>query len=200
MALISLPYTFVQLTKAKASEVMANLQAILDQVNGNLSAANLANGAVTEDKLGALAVAEAKIASGAVTDAKVAPGISAAKIGNGDVDDTKLSYLANVTEDVQEQIDKTFYARFGTSTSILTKQLPPGWSKTTIFSGKARITTTIPTSVALDDIVIIAQVSPSYEVEVSYQGSTGGYKIIDVDTTIGGSSSGTEVQLMMHLP
>lgn len=50
-------------------------------------------------------VGATELASGAVTDAKVASGIDATKIGNGDVTNTELSYLANVTSDVQTQLN-----------------------------------------------------------------------------------------------
>ncbi|HPQ14587.1 MAG TPA: hypothetical protein PLP04_05125 [Bryobacteraceae bacterium] len=43
--------------------------------------------------------------AGMVVNAQIAPGIDATKIGDGSVNNTKLSYLANVTSDVQAQLD-----------------------------------------------------------------------------------------------
>jgi len=105
MATVTLPYTFVAGATALASEVNGNFNAIVTEVNGNLSAANLANGAVTESKLDDLSVATGKIQAGAVTDAKVATGISTTKIGGGLVDDTEFGYLNGVTSSIQAQLD-----------------------------------------------------------------------------------------------
>jgi hypothetical protein len=60
---------------------------------------------VTQAKLAADSVATAKIQDNAVTNAKVATGLDAAKIANGSVSNTEFQYLANVTSDIQDQLD-----------------------------------------------------------------------------------------------
>jgi hypothetical protein len=105
MATVSLPYSFTAGTAARASEVNANFDAILEQLNGNLQAVNLANESVTENKLADGAVATAKLADAAVTNAKVAGGISASKVGAGTVGDTAFGYLDGVTSAIQAQLN-----------------------------------------------------------------------------------------------
>lgn len=93
MATVFIPNVFVAGTPAVATEVNQNFTAITTQVNGNLDATNLADGAVTTNKIVDLAVTtgkianlgvtEGKIAAAAVTNAKLASGIDAAKITTG---------------------------------------------------------------------------------------------------------------------
>jgi hypothetical protein len=93
MANVVLPHTFVPNTTAKASEVNDNYNAIVQEVNGNLEAVNLASNAVTEVKILDGAVTTSKIRDGDVTTAKIgdtqvtnvklASGIDAAKITTG---------------------------------------------------------------------------------------------------------------------
>ena len=94
-----------------------------------ITAVMLGPGAVTSSKITAGAVGTAAIADGAittakitdanVTDAKIATGISAAKLGAGTVDNTKLGYLSGVTSAVQTQLDAKFAKTGGTLTGPL---------------------------------------------------------------------------------
>lgn len=77
MGTIVKPNTFTSGTSAVASEVNANFDTIYTEFNGNIEAANLASGAVTNAKIGALAVSSGKLASGAVTAAKLDSGVQA---------------------------------------------------------------------------------------------------------------------------
>jgi len=103
---LTIPYpSFAPGGTILSSEMNANFTAISTLLNGLVDAANLANGAVTENKLGALSVATAKIQDLAVTSAKLAAGIDAAKIGAGTVSDTEFGYLNGVTSALQTQLD-----------------------------------------------------------------------------------------------
>ena len=65
----------------------------------------LADGAITTVKLNDNAVTSAKIANAAVTDDKLGSNIDADKLGDGSVSNAEFQYLANVTSDIQAQID-----------------------------------------------------------------------------------------------
>src|SRR5215204_710051 len=94
MAQVNLPITSRAITDANNfSDVKANDQAIVDQVNGNLDTTNLAANAVGTTKIADANVTTAKIADDAVTAAKVADGAidAAAKIAAGVVTDAKLA-------------------------------------------------------------------------------------------------------------
>ena len=64
MGLVTLPYVWVARELVPAAYLNADFNAILNQVNGNLDATNLANLAVTAAKLGNLAVTGPKIGMG----------------------------------------------------------------------------------------------------------------------------------------
>lgn len=61
--------------------------------------------AVTYSKIDAGAVTTTRLGDLAVTNAKVATGIDAVKIADGSVTNAEFQYLANVTSDIQSQID-----------------------------------------------------------------------------------------------
>jgi hypothetical protein len=107
MATVSLPNIFAPNTPALASEVNANFDAIIAQVNGNIQAVNLANSAVTENKISDRAVTGVKIGLGAIEDENIdaLAAIAATKIGTGVVTNTEFSYLSGVTSALQTQID-----------------------------------------------------------------------------------------------
>lgn len=87
MALIVLTPALANDTDADADEVMALLDEIIAQVNGNLEAINLADAAVTAAKMAALSVGTAALQDDAVTSAKaklttvVAPASSSLTLG-----------------------------------------------------------------------------------------------------------------------
>jgi hypothetical protein len=64
MGLVTLPYVWVARELVPAAYLNADFNAILNQLNGNLDATNLANLAVTAAKLGNLAVTGPKIGMG----------------------------------------------------------------------------------------------------------------------------------------
>jgi hypothetical protein len=105
MATVFIPNSFVAGTPAVATEVNQNFTAITDQVNGNLDADNLADGAVTAIKLASGAVTTSKIGDTEVSNAKIAAGVDASKIADGSVSDTEFQYLSGVTSNIQTQID-----------------------------------------------------------------------------------------------
>jgi hypothetical protein len=149
MPLITLPYTFVPNTRARASEVNANFDVIVQLVNGNLEGINLANGAVTEAKLadGAVtevkladdAVTEVKLADGAVTTAKVASGLSATKIANGSVTNAEFQRLAGVSSPIQTQLNGKQNTITGAATSIVTSNLTTNRALVSDGSGKVAV-------------------------------------------------------------
>lgn len=71
MSIISKPNSFIDATPAEASEVNDNFDTIYNEFNGNIAAANLADGAVTTAKINDSAVTTAKIADGSITGAKL---------------------------------------------------------------------------------------------------------------------------------
>jgi hypothetical protein len=107
MATITLPYTFAAGNLARAAEVNQNFDAILAQVNGALSAVNLANGAVTENKIFDRAVTAQKIALGTITNANISDSanIHPEKIGTGDVTLFNFNHLRNSTSNIQSQLN-----------------------------------------------------------------------------------------------
>jgi hypothetical protein len=60
-----------------------------------------------------------KVADGGITNTQVASGIDATKIGNGDVDNTELSYLNGVTSSLQTQINGKLSLTGGTMTGVI---------------------------------------------------------------------------------
>jgi hypothetical protein len=60
-----------------------------------------------------------KVADGGITNTQVASGIDAIKIGNGDVDNTELSYLNGVTSSLQTQINGKLSLTGGTMTGVI---------------------------------------------------------------------------------
>lgn len=94
MAAITGIIAFTPGTAALASEVNSNFGKIVSEVNGNLNAANLADGAVTNPK--------------------IAAGIDAVKLGAGNISNTELGYLDGVTSPIQTQLN----ARVPTSRTI----------------------------------------------------------------------------------
>lgn len=101
MATVTLPHSWSDGDIIYASEVMAQFNALKDELNGNLDASNITNSSITEDELD----------DSAVTNAKVASGIDAAKLADGSVSNTEFQYLSGVTSGVQAQLD----AKSGTS-------------------------------------------------------------------------------------
>ena len=80
-----------------ATKVMENFNAIVSEVNGSLSAANLAALAVETAKIAALAVTAAKIATDAVETAKIKDvNVTAAKLATDAVETAKIKDV-NVT-------------------------------------------------------------------------------------------------------
>lgn len=83
MGLVNLPYSLVDGTNAYGSEVKANDDAIVAQVNGNLDNANVKAGAnIDAAKLLAQSITPTQLATSAVTTVKIAPDA---------VDNTKLA-------------------------------------------------------------------------------------------------------------
>ena len=72
MGQVSLPYSLANGNLANASEVMANLNAIVNEVNGNIESINIKDLNVTTAKLDDGAVTTAKIADDAVDNSKIA--------------------------------------------------------------------------------------------------------------------------------
>lgn len=72
MGTISKPNTFSSSTTISSSEVNDNFDVLYNEVNGNISAANLATDSVTTAKIADSNVTTAKIADDAVTSAKLA--------------------------------------------------------------------------------------------------------------------------------
>lgn len=71
MSILSKPYTFSPNTTASSSEVNANFDTLYNDYNGGISAANLADNAVTTAKITDLNVTTAKLADDSVTPAKL---------------------------------------------------------------------------------------------------------------------------------
>lgn len=78
MTIVVLPKTLTEHTTAKATDVMADFNKVLEAINGNLDAENLANGAVGTNELADLAVTSRKfrpaIINGVQGNALGAPG------------------------------------------------------------------------------------------------------------------------------
>lgn len=103
MPLIVYPNTLLAGQTARASEVMANFQAVSDVVNGGIEAGNLADLSVATGKLQNGSVTDAKLATGAVTTNKLVDGsVTRAKLASSAVGGDELaaqavgeSHLAN---------------------------------------------------------------------------------------------------------
>jgi len=104
MALFT-PTSFTAGTPALASEVNANFDAIAAILNGAITAVNVANSTITEDKLDNLSVSTGKVQDAAITNAKVATDIDAAKLSAGIVSNTEFDYLNGVTSAIQTQLN-----------------------------------------------------------------------------------------------
>jgi hypothetical protein len=125
MATVSLPNIFAPNTPALASEVNANFDAIIAQVNGNIQAVNLANSAVTENKIADGAVGTVKLANLAVESGKIADGaVGTTKLANAAVTPEKLSatylesgpaILLDNTDDLNDIMASGFFAWLNTS-------------------------------------------------------------------------------------
>lgn len=88
MGTVTLPNTLTAGAEAKASEVMANFNALVSEMNGNLDATNLINAAISTAKIADLAVTSGKLANSAVITGKIADdNVTAAKIADGAIDD-----------------------------------------------------------------------------------------------------------------
>lgn len=80
MAQVNKPNTFSANTTISSSAVNDNFDTIYDEFNGNISEANLADSAVTEDKVASGAVTAGKIAAGAVEPDKLGLGQQTATV------------------------------------------------------------------------------------------------------------------------
>ena len=97
MGNITLPYTITNGQTTDANKVMANLNAIIAEVNGNLESVNIKDLAVITDKLAALAVTAAKIATDAVETLKIKDAnVTAVKLATDSVETLKIKDV-NVT-------------------------------------------------------------------------------------------------------
>ena len=97
MGNVTLPYTITNGSTTDAVKVMANLNAIITEVNGNLESVNIKDLAVITDKLAALAVTAAKLATDAVETLKIKDGnVTAVKLATDAVETAKIKDL-NVT-------------------------------------------------------------------------------------------------------
>ena len=83
MSIVNKPFTFSPNTSISSSQMNSNFDDLYDDYNGGISAANLANNAVTTDKIADDNVTAAKIADGAID--------AAAKISTGVVTPEKLT-------------------------------------------------------------------------------------------------------------
>ena len=83
MGQVSLPYSLANGNLADASEVMANLNAIVNEINGNIESINIKDLNVTTAKLDDGAVTTDKIADDAVTNTKIADNAVQAENING---------------------------------------------------------------------------------------------------------------------
>ena len=83
MSIVNKPFTFSPNTSISSSQMNSNFDDLYDDYNGGISAANLANNAVTTDKIADDNVTAAKIADGAID--------AAAKLNTGVVTSEKLT-------------------------------------------------------------------------------------------------------------
>lgn len=95
-------------TVIDANDVNSPINTIVNEVNGNLSEANLDNSAVTTDKLADGAITTAKISNGAVTTAKISNPykFSAYKASNQSITSGKILY-DTVRYDTNNNFDST---------------------------------------------------------------------------------------------
>ena len=97
MGNVTLPYTITNGQTTDATKLMADLNAIVAEVNGNLESVNIKDLAVITDKLAALAVTAAKIATDAVETLKIKDAnVTAVKLAADAVETAKIKD-ANVT-------------------------------------------------------------------------------------------------------
>lgn len=83
-------------TTILAAEVDGDFDAFLDQINGNLTAANIVPTGLTTGAIADLAITTAKIADGAVTASKLDPGIRA--FNNYNTANTSTTSITNTVE------------------------------------------------------------------------------------------------------
>ena len=74
-----------------------------------------------------------------ITNAKVSTGIDAAKIANGSVSNAEYQYLANVTSDIQAQIDSKQATITGAATTIASTDLTASRALTSSAAGKVEV-------------------------------------------------------------
>jgi len=101
MGQVSLPYSLANGNLADASEVMANLNAIVNEVNGNIESINIKDLNVTTAKLADGAVTTAKIADANVTTSKIADSnVTTSKIAGDAVTNAKIADDAVQAENI----------------------------------------------------------------------------------------------------
>ena len=101
MGQVSLPYSLANGNLADASEVMANLNAIVNEINGNIESINIKDLNVTTAKLDDGAVTTDKIADANVTTSKIADSaITNAKIADDAIDNSKIADDAVQAENI----------------------------------------------------------------------------------------------------
>ena len=92
MGQVSLPYSLANGNLADASEVMANLNAIVNEINGNIESINIKDLNVTTAKLDDGAVTTVKIADANITTSKIADGnVTTSKIADSNVTTSKIA-------------------------------------------------------------------------------------------------------------
>ena len=115
MGLVSLLYTLIAGDEAKASEVMANFNAIVAEINGNIQPANLQDNSVTTPKIANNAVTSGKLHDSAVTTSKIADdNVTAAKIADGAIDTAEK--IANGVITAAKLVSGAFSLATGTYT------------------------------------------------------------------------------------
>ncbi len=105
---ISRLYQFEPDTPAEADQVDAELENIIDEVNGNLDSSNIAQNAISTGNIATAAVTTAKIASGSVTYVKLSA------LNRATSNSTLTQYFSSTTETQAE----------GVSASITTSGRP----------------------------------------------------------------------------
>ena len=112
MGQVLLPYSLANGNLANASEVMANLNAIVNEINGNIESINikdlnvttskLDDGAVTTDKIADANVTTDKIADANVTTDKIADSnVTTDKIADDAIDNSKIADDAVQAENIK---------------------------------------------------------------------------------------------------
>lgn len=91
MPIVVFPHNLTDGTPARASEVMANFNALTAAINGALEAGNLADASVSSGKLQDLSVTTSKLDDGSVTSAKLADeAVTSGKLDDQSVTTAKL--------------------------------------------------------------------------------------------------------------